>query len=187
MNAAELQSLTRKIQRHVGANDDGEWGEESATRVAVALRIDLASSPAAEPPAEPEWLRIARREIGTAEIAGARDNPRIVAYHQTTTLEATDDEVPWCASFAGWCLAQAGMPHTHSARARSYLEYGTHAGTPQPGDVVVFRRGSSPTQGHVAFYLGREGDRVRVLGGNQGNRVSIASFPASSVIDIRRP
>jgi len=40
--------------------------------------------------------------------------------------------------------------------------------------------------GHVGFYAGRESDRVRVLGGNQDNTISIATFPAAHVLGYRR-
>jgi hypothetical protein len=52
--------------------------------------------------------------------------------------------------------------------------------------VVVFRRGNSSWQGHVAFYLGQEGSRIVVLGGNQTDAVTIASY-SMAVLGCRTP
>lgn len=66
-----------------------------------------------------DWMRIARGELGQREIAGAAHNPRIVAYHQTTSLRASNDETPWCASFVNWAMEKAGHKGTGSAAAIS--------------------------------------------------------------------
>jgi len=67
---------------------------------------------------EPEWLVIARGEIGQKEIKGGKHNPRILEYHATTTRKATTDEVSWCSSFVNWCMTQAGYEGTNSAWAK---------------------------------------------------------------------
>jgi hypothetical protein len=41
-------------------------------------------------------------------------------------------------------------------------------------------------QGHVAFFTDIDGESVVLLGGNQNNRVSLASFPKHRIISIRR-
>jgi uncharacterized protein (TIGR02594 family) len=139
-----------------------------------------------EPHAAP-WMVVAIGETGVAEIAGAEHNPRIVEYHATTTLRATTDEVPWCSSFANWCMAQVGVPGTRSAAARSWLAWGRRLEEPTPGCVAVFRRGPRPTSGHVAFFVRREGARILVLGGNQSNRVRESWYPAADLLDYRAP
>lgn len=131
------------------------------------------------------WMTIAEREIGVAETPGPGDTPRIVAYHQATTLAARDDEVPWCAAFVGWVLREAGIAGTGSAAARSYVHWGI-ACPPQYGAVVVLRRGE-PWQGHVGFYVRGDATRVWVLGGNQSNRVSIAPYPTARIVASRWP
>ena len=40
---------------------------------------------------------------------------------------------------------------------------------------------------YVGLYAGRDGDRVRPLGGNQGNQVNVASFDLDRVIAKRLP
>lgn len=121
------------------------------------------------------------------EIAGDADNPRIVEYHSTTTLCATDDETPWCSAFVNWCMKQAEEARTKLANARSWLTWGSELKEPQVGCVVVLKRGSSPTSGHVGFYIETIGDHITVLGGNQGDRVKLSLFPKSQVLGYRWP
>lgn len=49
---------------------------------------------------QPGWLRRAIKEIGVKEDPTSNSNSRIIEYHAETSLKATDDVVPWCASFA---------------------------------------------------------------------------------------
>lgn len=139
--------------------------------------------------------QIAQKELGQKEIPGPKSNPRIIAYHQATTLKAKDEAVPWCASFMSWCIDTAkkqgwvGPESTKAAWARSYLSWGKSVKkNPQIGDVCVFTRGKSKSQGHVAFFAGwtRGGTRIRTLGGNQGDAVNYSEYSKSSLLDIRR-
>ena len=93
----------------------------------------------------------------------------------------------WCAAFVNASLNQAGLPGSGSMMARSFLNYGTPVDQPQVGDIAVFSRGRAP-QGHVGFYQGVGPDgRIQVLGGNQGDAVSVKSFDAGSLLGYRRP
>jgi uncharacterized protein (TIGR02594 family) len=133
-------------------------------------------------------MRIAEGELGQAEIPGAEHNPRIIEYHAMCTLKATDDETPWCSSFANWCVYHGGYVGTRRANARSWLDWGYALTQPTEGCVVVLQRGSSPTAGHVGFFMGdgRNG-MIKLLGGNQGDRVSVAEFRRSDVLGFRWP
>jgi uncharacterized protein (TIGR02594 family) len=135
------------------------------------------------------WFEVAMQEmaLGIDEIPGPEDNPRIVGYHQSTTLAADDDETPWCSSFVNWCVQQAGLQGTKSASARSWLGWGQELPAPRRGCIVVLSRGSNSQQGHVGFYHEDAGDRILVLGGNQGNRVNISSYPKARVLGYRWP
>lgn len=132
----------------------------------------------------PSWLQIAHAEVGQQEIAGAQHNSRILAYHGTTSLNARTDEVPWCASFVGWCLEQAGLQHPRSARARDYAEWGVPLERPVLGAVVVLTR---PGGGHVGFYVGQRDGQWLILGGNQSNRVNVAPYAPSRMVAVRWP
>jgi uncharacterized protein (TIGR02594 family) len=130
------------------------------------------------------WLTIALNEVGQQEIAGSDHNPRIVEYHQSTSLAAKDDETPWCASFVSWVVRQAGFPNPNTARALDFANYGQRLERPQHGCIVVFNRQGG---GHVGFYMGERGDKILLLGGNQNNRVSIAPYNKSQVVAYRWP
>lgn len=130
------------------------------------------------------WLAIAEAEIGQEEVEGGGDNPRIEAYHATTQGGAASDSVPWCSSFVNFCVRNAGLQGTNSKSARSWMNWGRDAAGFTPGCIVILKRGAAPL-GHVGFFVGTEGGRVRLLGGNQGNRVSIASFDADQVMARR--
>jgi uncharacterized protein (TIGR02594 family) len=102
--------------------------------------------------------------------------------------EIHDDEVAWCAAFVGAMLKRAGYPGSGSLAARSYLNYGRKIDKPEPGCIVVFWRGSPTSwEGHVAFYVRDDGSHIRVLGGNQGNAVTEASYPRKQVLGYRMP
>ncbi|MGQ9921950.1 MAG: NlpC/P60 family protein, partial [Desulfobacca sp.] len=135
------------------------------------------------------WLKIARQELGVKESPGSGDNPRVVEYLKSTTLGRPDnenDETPWCSAFVNWVLKQAGVePRTNSAWARSWLNWGVATDDPIPGTIVVFARGQNA--GHVAFYLDEDEDRIQVLGGNQGNAVTIAWFSKANLLGYREP
>jgi uncharacterized protein (TIGR02594 family) len=131
---------------------------------------------------EPLWYKIAKRELltGIEEIPGPKDNPRIVQYHQATTLKATDDETPWCSSFVNWCLEQAGIKGTRDARAISWRDWGRELDEPRHGCIAVFPH-------HVGFYAEDNGDYIRVLGGNQSDAVTISNYAGDAVLTYRWP
>jgi uncharacterized protein (TIGR02594 family) len=136
-------------------------------------------------------MTIARSYVGTQELKGSADNPKIMEMYRTVGHDWVEhDEVAWCAAFVGNCLEKAGLPSTRKLNARSYLTWGEKvAGLEQAkeGDVVVFTRGSSAAQGHVAFFLKATGQQIEVLGGNQSDGVTIARYAKSRLLGIRRP
>lgn len=131
-------------------------------------------------------MKIAANEKGVSEIRGSLHNDRILEYHQCTSLKATSDEVPWCAAFVNWVLFKSGITGTKSAAARSFLRWGRSV-KPKYGDVVVFWRQSPKSyKGHVGFFVSRGLFKVKVLGGNQMNRVSVRKYWRFMVLDYRR-
>ena len=134
------------------------------------------------------WMDIAMGEIGTTEIKGAKDNDRIVEYHQSVALRASDDETPWCASFANFCLKEAGIEGTDSAAALSFRKWGQEVKVSglRYGDICVIDRGGG--RGHVGFFVGfdRSG-RLLLLGGNQDDQVNTTAFPLDAFAYFRRP
>ncbi len=134
----------------------------------------------------PHWMPIAWRQLGVRELAGDADEPRIVDYHQATSLKATDDEVPWCSAFACWVMREAHVPNPRSASARSWLAWG-QTGSERYGVVTILQRGTNPAQGHVGFLLDGDGASIWLLAGNQGDAVSVARFDRTRVLGFRWP
>ena len=132
---------------------------------------------------------LAKAEVGTVEWAKG-DNPKVVAYFKDSGNPGVmDDETAWCAAFVGAMLRRAGVKSTGALNARSYLDWGTPVDrkNAQPGDVVIFKRGSSSWQGHVAFFVKDRGALIDVLGGNQSNAVNVKGYQAAALLGIRRP
>lgn len=138
------------------------------------------------------WFDLAKGELGTTEQAGsARNNPRILEYHASTTLPgnlARIDETAWCSSFVNWCISRVGLKGTNSARARSWQDWGRKLNNPVPGCIVVFSRPSGgPQSGHVAFYVSETATQIKVLGGNQSNQVKTSNYAKSRLLGYRWP
>lgn len=96
---------------------------------------------------------------------------------------------PWCAAFVNGVLATGGKETTGKLNARSFLDWGTPTDTPKTGDVVVLWRDSPDSwKGHVGFYAGpgEKDGYIKILGGNQGDSVSIKEYPADRVLGYRR-
>lgn len=140
---------------------------------------------------------LAERYTGTKETAGQFDNPQIMAWLRLDAGWPGSDEVAWCSAFCNAIAQSMRLPRSKSLRARSWLEVGLPIPLSQaePGfDVVILKRGGGnqpgpevlEAQGHVGFFAGVEPGVVLVLGGNQGNAVSIARFPIDQILGIRR-
>lgn len=128
-------------------------------------------------------------ELGVKEIKGAEHNPRILEYHDTTTLGdwgRSRDETPWCSSFINWAHVQAGIEGTDNALARSWATWGVPC-EPTMGCVAVLKRrrkGSDARTGsrggyHVVFYLAESRGRIQALSGNTSDKVGIDYFARS--------
>lgn len=139
-------------------------------------------------PCEPAWMAIARAELGQHEEPGFKHNKRILEYHAHTSLHASDDETPWCSSFANFCMDKAGYPGTNNAAARSWLNWGVEC-EPFVGAVTVLGRSGDPTLGHVGFLVKWTDTSVWLLAGNQNDEVNITRFPRSRVLahGFRKP
>ncbi len=135
----------------------------------------------------PKWYLIALREEGVSERAGSAHNPRIIEYHNATSYKASTDEVPWCSSFANWCMREAGLKGTNSAAARSWLKWGKEISEPVLGCIVIFSRPPNPAHGHVGFYAGETSTHILTLGGNQSNTVRVSGYRKSRLLGYRLP
>lgn len=134
---------------------------------------------------------VAQRFLGVHERKGG-EHPLIQWWLSLCHLGMDQpDEVPWCSAFMNGVAWELRLPRSKRANARSWLQIGTPIteGEARVGyDVVVFWRESPDSwKGHVGLFAGWEGDdQVLVLGGNQGDGVSLAPYAKNELLGIRR-
>ena len=143
-----------------------------------------------------QHMTVAYAQLGVEETSGPGATPAIVEYfRQAGRADVVSDEVPWCAAFVAACLSQGGcrsevekIPKARRLLARAFLDIGTPLDEPLAGAIAVFERPEAgPTSGHVGFVVGATETHVHVLGGNQGNSVSIKPYPRARLIGLRWP
>lgn len=138
---------------------------------------------------EPQWMVWARAQIGTAEIPGAKSNPKIIGWAQRLGAKVLGinydrDSIPWCGTFCAAAVAQAGIkPPPIAVRASQWATWGQPC-DPVVGAILVFQR---PGGGHVAFACGEDDEAFHCLGGNQSDRVNITRIEKSRLIACRWP
>ena len=136
------------------------------------------------------WMQQARAQIGAREVPGPKHNPLVLLWWRLIRRGGIkSDEVPWCSAFVGAMFEQVGMASTRYESARSWLDWGRRLPEPAYGCVVVLARGPGQgAGGHVGFVAGADvRGRLLVLGGNQGDAVSIVAFDRARVLGYRWP
>lgn len=182
----------------------GGWGLPVTGRAdaetVLALRGVTSKSPGSKlvtydkipVPAEPVWMREARRFIGITEIPGEKSNKTIMGW--ATKLGGwiaswyQNDDTPWCGLFIGNVIATTLPKEPLPANplgALNWKKFGA-AGRIARGAILVFERKGG---GHVGIYVGEDRTHYHVLGGNQDNAVSIARVEKKRLVDggIRWP
>lgn len=85
------------------------------------------------------------------------------------------DETPWCACFVQWCMLEAGYPRRSNLSAASaWLPTDAETSLPRYGAITVVEH--APRKFHVGFFLQAIAGGVKLLGGNQLNRVSVRDY-----------
>jgi len=134
----------------------------------------------------PKILVEAVKLMGTKEIVGKVHNPVIMGWAKFLELTKvyTADEIPWCGLFVAYCAHVAGVQVVDKPLwALSWSNYGTKVTEPMLGDILTFKRDGG---GHVGIYVGEDKTCYHVLGGNQGNAVSVTRILKSRLYDARR-
>jgi uncharacterized protein (TIGR02594 family) len=132
----------------------------------------------------------ARATIGVLEVKGRGNNPVILAWAAQVGLASVyhHDETAWCglamavwARRAGWDVVKDPL------WARNWANFGRRVEEDDAalGDVLVFSRAGGG--GHVGLYVGEDDHALHVLGGNQGDAVSIVRIAKDRLIAVRRP
>lgn len=135
----------------------------------------------------PKHVEYALKEVGTKEIKGSRNNPRVLEYHKTTAGQYSSDEVPWCGSFVNWCFWKSGNRDTVSypERASSWANFGAKVGHPFVGAIAVKKRKGG---GHVCIVVGADsGGRILCVGGNQNDEVDLKAYNVDDFYALRMP
>lgn len=129
---------------------------------------------------------------GVREVKGPGSNPVILGWRDELRAAGVnvagyaDDDTAWCGLFAALVCHRAGWPVVENPLwARNWAKFGQAAQAGALGDVLVFSRAGGG--GHVGFYIGEDATTYYVLGGNQGDAVSIARIVRARCIAIRRP
>lgn len=139
--------------------------------------------------AEPAWITVGRRLIGTREIPGPQHNNWIAkGWARLGAGWFRDDETPWCGFFIAHCLDAVGLPFPSGglfARAKRWATWGVPC-SPRLGAIGVKSRVGG---GHVFFIVGETADGrfFKALEGNANNMVRIGDIPKNVVTDIRWP
>jgi uncharacterized protein (TIGR02594 family) len=121
------------------------------------------------------------------------DRSQLKDLFQQANVRIDPQITAWCAAFVNAVLATNGVKGTLNAAgganlsARSFLGFGQSTDSPNKGDIVVSKRGSDPSQGHVGFYQGTDAKgRILVLGGNTGDRVGTQAIARKDVLGFRQ-
>lgn len=139
----------------------------------------------------PRTITTALGLLGVAEVVGRGSNRTIIGWRDELNQAGvpitgfSDDDIPWCGLFAAIVVHRAGKKVvTGPLWARNWAGFGAGVAQAGLGDVLVFARGGG---GHVGFYVAEDASAYHVLGGNQGNKVSITRIAKARCIAVRRP
>jgi uncharacterized protein (TIGR02594 family) len=134
----------------------------------------------------PRILVQAVKQLGVKEFVGKQHNPIILNWARELKLSSVynADEIPWCGLFIGYCCHMAGLEVINKPLwALSWSNWGTEVTEAMLGDVLTFKRNGG---GHVGIYVGEDDTHFHVLGGNQGNSVSVSRIAKSRLYKARR-
>jgi uncharacterized protein (TIGR02594 family) len=209
MNVTQLQTRLKALGFDPGPID-GAMGRRTTTAIiafqqsrglqadGIVGPITLAALEGAQPPlASPlaslalPWLLEAQRCIGITEATGPANNPLIIGWGARLRINYAADEIPWCGLFVAHCIGSQlpvePLP-INPLGARNWARVGVACAVPQPGAIMVFwRKSMASGLGHVAFYIGEDSSSYHVLGGNQGDKVSVIRMARNRFLAARWP
>ena len=139
---------------------------------------------------EPKWMPYARSLIGIKEVPGKGNNAKIMAWAKKLGAKIlgityASDDVPWCGLFAAHVMDHVGIaPPPIAVRASAWSAWGCRLLVPRVGCILTFTRAGG---GHVGFYVGEDDTHFHVLGGNQGDAVSITRIARERLSEMRWP
>jgi uncharacterized protein (TIGR02594 family) len=191
---AQTRNAVIAFQKRARLVPDGVVGAKTLAALGVQTKPVVKEAPSVSPSvaAVAPWMTIASAELGVHRDMVHHHEKRIIEYLKTTTLSAEysgTDATAWCSAFVNWVITKSGRTGTNNALAASWLKWknGKLLATPQAGAIIVIQRKDAAsdkytgttTGNHVGFCMSYSPDSVTFLGGNQGSRVSFATFSFS--------
>jgi len=137
----------------------------------------------------PRMIDEALALYGTTEVAGPANNPKILSWAAElggdVARDYRADSTAWCGLLAAIVAKRAGKPVVDKPLwALNWAKFGAASPAPGLGDILTFRRDGG---GHVGFYVAEDESTFHVLGGNQGDAVSIVRIAKYRLYAARRP
>lgn len=201
--------MIQQMQKSLGVTVDGEAGPKTANALELRLmelgfsvncwgRGELVMAdfrdynrPSKEPtPVKSgigDWMQQARKVIGRHERA---DRDELIDWLRSDGATLGDpSQLPWCGDFVDTALALAGFDADldNPYLARNWNKVGQKI-TPRFGAIMVFWRGRKDGKfGHVGFYMDEDETHFHILGGNQGNSVSVSRLAKNRLLGARWP
>jgi uncharacterized protein (TIGR02594 family) len=123
---------------------------------------------------------------GVVESPGDPDNPTILSWAKELGLASyKHDSIPWCGLAMAVAVKRAGKEVVKDPLwAANWLNFGIKVKDAMLSDVLVFKRTGG---NHVALYVGEDEACYHIIGGNQGDKVSIIRIAKNRMTGIRRP
>lgn len=163
---------------------DGKEGPKTLAAARAYVEARSGGKAASDLP----WMVEARSVFGLHEV---RDNAKLKAWLKSDGKTLGDPSaLPWCGDFVATCVAKtlpgepmSGALGVNPYWARNWTMLGKPV-KPTYGAILVFSRDGG---GHVGFAVGEDNDSFFVLGGNQGDSVSIVRIHKSRLVGCRWP
>lgn len=164
---------------------DGEYGPKTD---GAMVRCRQARGPRRLRAAEPPWLTEGRAVLGLHEV---RDRAALAAWLRSDGRTLGDPaRLPWCGDFVETCIRRAlpreplpGALGDNPYWARNWALFGVTV-APTLGAVASFIREGG---GHVGFLVAADPVSFHVLGGNQGDTVSVVRIGRMRLLATRWP
>lgn len=174
----------KAFQRKMGLRDSGI--ADDATVVALRRVPENPVGTVAVPPQDmPPWMAELHRRMGLHEV---RDKSKLIDFLKIGKFLGNPSELPWCGDAVESPIAKTLPSEPLPANpfwAQGWAKFGIEAPGPIVGAIGVIRW--TETTGHVGVVAGVERDRIVLLGGNQQNAITLASFPKDKFIAYRWP
>jgi hypothetical protein len=164
-----------------GSASSAEVTSPTSSAAFSQLLHQAAFAGSASSPSALDAVAVAHTQVGQAEFPpGSNESARIAEYRSAVQGAVVG---PWCADFASWCAAQAGIPLGEAGEGfqsvgalwewaeRSGRAIPAEAGSPAPGDLIVW--GSE----HVGIIESVEPDgTIHTIEGNSSDEVAQRTY-----------